>query len=82
MNPYARVVFGVLAIFIPWTIVRAWRKGEIISNFKGYNLDDNPVVYAGAFVVRIGILFFFVALSAGYTMDDISRFAGLSQFPR
>jgi hypothetical protein len=71
MNPYGRLVLGALAVFVAWTMVRAWRSGVIFSEGRGYDIDENPTIYSLGLAVHGGIVIYCAALAAGFTNADI-----------
>ena len=72
-----RVVMGGLAIFVTWTMIRAFRSGEIFSDGRGYTLDQQPMIFAFAMVAHGFIIFFCVWLAAGYDIQSFLRLFGL-----
>jgi hypothetical protein len=78
MHPAGRLVMACFAVFFGWTLVRAWREGVIHSRGWSFSADDNPVAYTLAFVAHAACMALFVAVSAGYTPDEIWHFVGLS----
>jgi len=67
----------------PWpirrlTLLRAWWSGVIYSRGYSFDINDRPVVFALGFVVHVGIVGIVVmraAFAAGYSPDEVRRFA-------
>jgi hypothetical protein len=78
MHPAGRLVMAAFAVFMGWTLLRAWREGVIHSRGWSFSADDNPVAYTLAFVAHAGCMVLFIAVSAGVTPDEILQFVGLS----
>jgi|NGEPerStandDraft_6_1074524.scaffolds.fasta_scaffold712239_1 hypothetical protein len=75
MDPIARVIMGDLGVFVAWTLLRAWRSGVIYSRGYSFDVNDRPVVFALGFVVHVGIVVMCAAFAAGYSPDEVRRFA-------
>ena len=73
MNPSGRIILGALALFIFWTLVRAFRRGVIYSDGYGFSLDENPMMFTLAVIVHTLGALFFAYLAAGYEMASIAR---------
>jgi hypothetical protein len=71
MNPYGRLVMAALAVFVLWTLVRAWRSGVIFSEGRGYAIDENPTIYSLGLAVHGGIAIYCALLAAGLTNTEI-----------
>ena len=74
MPIYGRVVMGVLAVFVLWTVQRAWRSGVLYSRGTPYVLDDNPTMYTIGVVVHIAMAIYCAALAAGFTNAELWQF--------
>jgi hypothetical protein len=75
MDPIARVIMGGLGIFVAGTLLRAWRSSVIYSRGYSFDINDRPVVFALGFIVHVGIVVMCAAFAAGYSPDEVRRFA-------
>jgi hypothetical protein len=75
-----RVILGLLAVFIAWTILRAWRSGQVFSNGWGYSLDDQPILYTLTMAAHAGGVVWFLWLAAGYDTASFLHLFGLDAF--
>ena len=75
MDPIARVIMGGLGVFVAWTLLRAWRSGVIYSRGYSFAINARPVVFALGLVVHVGIVVMCAAFAAGYSPDELRRFA-------
>jgi hypothetical protein len=57
------------------TLLRAWWSGVIYSRGYSFDINDRPVVFALGFVVHVGIVVMRAAFAAGYSPDEVRRFA-------
>jgi hypothetical protein len=73
MHPAGRIILGALAVFILWTLVRAFRRGVIYSDGYGFSLDESPMLFTITIIVHALGALFFAYLSAGYEMAAIAR---------
>ena len=73
MNPAGRIVLGALAVFILWTVVRAFRRGVVFSDGYGFSLDESPMLFTLAIIVHALGALYFTYLAAGYEMVAIAR---------
>ncbi len=76
MHPAGRIILGVLAAFVMWTLVRAFRRGVIYSRGYSFALDDSPMLFTLAAVVHAFCAAFFAYLAAGYPMSGFARLFG------
>lgn len=65
MPLYARIVFGCLAVFVIWTIIRAVHSGSVFSRGIEFKIDDRPFVYSLALAVHVLIAAFLIWSAAG-----------------
>jgi hypothetical protein len=77
-----RVMLGVFALFIAWTIVRALRTGQVFSEGWGYSLDDQPMLYTGTVIVHAAGVVWFAWLAAEYDTASFLHLIGLDAFSR
>lgn len=64
-NPIGRAIAALLAAFVVWTLVRAFRRGVISDDMWTYSLDDNPMLFTIAAVAHgLGVAFL-VFIAAG-----------------
>ena len=73
MHPAGRIILGALAVFILWTLVRAFRSGVVYSRGYSFSLDESPMLFTIAIIVHALGALFFAYLSAGYEMAAIAR---------
>jgi hypothetical protein len=71
MDPIGRIVLGVFAAFILWTLIRALRSGIIFSRGTGYDSNERPMMFAFVAASHVIIICFFGWLAAG---GDIAAF--------
>jgi hypothetical protein len=72
-----RFIMGAFALFIVWTLMRAWRSGRIYSGMWRYNADDDPVMYTLMFTGHIFVVAVFAAGAAGYSPAEFFDIVGL-----
>jgi len=72
-----RFIAVAMALFVIWTLVRAWRSGAIRDGVWTFYADDNPVLYTLAFASHMLIVAMFVAVAAGYTPAEFFDMVGL-----
>jgi hypothetical protein len=72
-----RFIMAGLALFIVWTLVRAWRTSVIRDGIWTFDADDNPIMYAVAFGVRIGLVIFLAGCAAGYPPSEVADALGI-----
>lgn len=77
MHPLGQAIFGCLAIFTVWTIVRAMRTGVIYSKGAEFALDERPIAFGLALAVHLGIVAFCVWCAAGY--DPVAFFEAMGR---
>ncbi len=79
MNPFGRILLGALAVFILWSLVRAFRNG-IINSTTGHSftLDDSPMLFTLTAIVHAGIGLYFAYLAAGYQAAGFAPWLGWS----
>ncbi len=77
MPIYGRLIFAALALFMVWTLVRAWRSGVIVDNFWRFDVDDNPILYSLEFAGHIALIVICTGCAAGLTMSQMFDFVGL-----
>ncbi len=77
MPLFGRVIMGLLAIFIAWTLLRALRNGRIFSRGYGFTIDDQPMMFVLAMATHGLMVFFLLWLAAGYDIDSFLRHIGL-----
>ena len=75
MDPFGRLVMGGLAVFVVWTLVRAARTGVIYSEYRGFDINEQPTLYALAYVVHLAIVVAALGMAAGYTLDEEKHLA-------
>jgi hypothetical protein len=75
MDPVGRIVVGVFAVFILWTLVRALRSGTIFSRGVAYDTNERPMMFAFAAAAQVIIICFFGWLAAGGDIAAFWRFA-------
>src|SRR5258707_1212345 len=66
-----RIALGAFALFIRWTLVRGLRRGAIFSRGTGYDIDEQPMMFALVAASHVIIIGFFGRLAAG---GDIAGF--------
>jgi hypothetical protein len=75
MPPYfVALVFSGLAVIAAWGIRKACITGEIGGSMYHYNIDANPIGFAMAIVLRVGIVVFAgaeIACACGLIGDPI-----------
>jgi hypothetical protein len=71
MDPVGRIVVGVFAAFILWTLFRALRSGTIFSRGVGYDTNEQPMMFAFVAASHVVAICFFGWLAAG---GDIAAF--------
>ena len=71
MHPVGRIVLGAFALFIVWTLVRALRRGTIFSRGTGYDVNEQPMMFALVAASHVIIICLFGWLAAG---GDIAGF--------
>jgi hypothetical protein len=74
MDPISRMMMGGLAVFVAWTVLRAFRSGAVHSENLECTLEGNPLIFSLGVVVHAGLAVFCTALAAGYTVLDIWQF--------
>lgn len=73
-----RLIMAAFAIFMVWTLVRAWRTGSIAAgSMWRYNVEDSPVMYTLTFGSHIFLVAMFAAVAAGYSPSEFFDMAGL-----
>lgn len=71
-----RFIMAGLAVFVIWTLVRAWRTGVIRDGIWLFDADNNPFMYALAFATHILIVVLFAAGAAGYPPSEVLNLLG------
>jgi hypothetical protein len=71
MHPVGRIVLGVFALFILWTVVPALRSGTIFSRGTAYDTNEQPMMFAFVAACHVILVLFFGWLAAG---GDIAGF--------
>lgn len=66
MHPLGQTIFGCLAVFAVWMIVRALRCGRIYSRGVAFDLDEQPIAFSLVLFVHLSIAAFCVWCAAGY----------------
>jgi hypothetical protein len=66
-----------LAVFIAWTMLRAFRTGQVFSRGSGYTTDDQPTMFALIMLSHALMIFFCLWLAAGYDLQGFLRLFGL-----
>ena len=61
-----RIIMAAFALFIAWTLLRAWRTGRVYSGMWSFDADENPVMYGLMLAGHAFILALFVWTAAGY----------------
>ena len=87
MPPYViALVFSGFAVIAGWTIRKACITGEIGGSMYHYKIDANPVGFAMAILLRVGIIAFAgaeIAYACGLIGDPILAIQhALPFFPR
>jgi hypothetical protein len=60
-------MMGAFAVFIAWTLVRAWRNGTIFSDGVAYNAGEQPMMFASTAALHgIGALLFAWLAASGH----------------
>jgi hypothetical protein len=77
MPPFARIIFGALAVFVIWTIIRAIRSGSVFTRGIEFNIDEQPFVYSLALGFHLLIAAFLVWCAAGYDPGVFFRALGI-----
>jgi hypothetical protein len=79
MNPGGRIILGALAVFLLWSLIRAFRRG-VINSTSGYSftLDDSPVLFTLVAIVHAGGVVFFGCIAAGYDAAEFTHWFGWS----
>ncbi|HTV38553.1 MAG TPA: hypothetical protein VMF12_19145 [Xanthobacteraceae bacterium] len=72
-----RFIMAGFAVFVLWTLVRAWRTGIIRDGIWLFDSDDKPFMYALAFASHSFIVVLFAAGAAGYPPSEVFDFVGL-----
>ena len=72
-----RFIMAGLALFVVWTLFRAWRTGLICDGIWLFDADANPIMYWTMFGVRIGMVIFCVGLAAGYPLPVVADWLGI-----
>ena len=80
MGISGRFIMGAFALFVVWTMVRAWRTGRIRSGVWKFNVDDNPFMYALTLAGHAFIVAMFVWTAAGYDPKSFLDLFGLGWF--
>ncbi len=75
MHPVSRIILGVMAVFILWTLVRALRSGTIFSRGGGYDTNSQPMMFALIGACHVFGICLFVWLAAG---GDIAAFCRMA----
>jgi hypothetical protein len=77
MNPSGRIIFVAFAVFLLWSLIRAFRRG-VIGSTSGYSfrLDDSPILFTLTAIVHAGLALFFVYVAAGYDASGFTRWIG------
>jgi hypothetical protein len=70
MDPIGRVVMGGLAVFVAWTLVRAWQTGVIYSEGWGFDIHEQPTVYVLGYATHVLIVVAALGMAAGYTLAE------------
>jgi len=73
MHPAGRFILGALAVFILWTLVRAFRRGVIQSRGYSFTLDDSPMLFTLCVMVHASGALYFAYLAAGYPPAGFAR---------
>ena len=77
MPMWARVLMVAFALFGAWTMVRAWRTGEVFSESFTYSLDGRPMMFSAVLVTHGICVAFLLWLAAGYDGPGFLRLFGL-----
>jgi hypothetical protein len=77
MNPSGRIILGALAVFLLWSLIRAFRRG-VIKSTSGYSftLDDSPMLFTLVAIVHAGGALFFAYIAAGHDAAGFTRWLG------
>ncbi len=75
MDPFGRVMMGGLAVVMFVMLLRATMTGVVYNEGDAVSADDNPSGFVLNVVVDTAGMFFFGALAAGYTIDDMWQVA-------
>ncbi len=73
-----RFIMGAFALFVIWTLARAWRTGRIRSGVWRFDAGDNPAMYMLTFAGHVFIVAMFTAGAAGYSPPQFLDMVGLS----
>jgi hypothetical protein len=71
MHPIGRIVLGLLAAFMLWSLIRAFRNGMIFSDGFGYDSNERPMMFALVAASHVVGICLFGWLAAG---GDIAAF--------
>ncbi len=72
-----RFIMAAFAVFIAWTMVRAWRSGRIYSGMWSFAADENPVMYALMLAGKAFLVGLFVWTAAGLSPASVLDLFGL-----
>ena len=65
-NPIDRTIAALVAAFVLWTLVRAFRQGVIYDNMYSFSLDGSPMLFSIAVIGRALGAAFLLFVAAGY----------------
>jgi hypothetical protein len=81
MGMSGRFVMGAFALFMIWTMVRAWRTGRIASGaLWRFDIDDNPFMFALTMATHAFLVAMFLWVAAGLTPHSFLDLFGLGWF--
>jgi hypothetical protein len=77
MGMPGRLIMAAFAIFMIWTLVRAWRTGWIAAGAMWrFSVEDSPVMYTLTFGSHIVLVAMFAAVVAGYSPAEFFDIVG------
>jgi hypothetical protein len=65
-NPIGRTIAALVAAFVVWTVVRAFRQGVIYDNIYSFSLDESPMLFSIAVISHMLGAAFLLSVAAGY----------------
>lgn len=65
-NPIGRTIAALVAAFVIWTVVRAFRQGVIYDDMYSFSLDKSPMLFSIAVISHALGAAFLLSIAAGY----------------
>lgn len=79
MSYPARALMVALAVFLVWTMIRAYRSGTIFSEGTAFSAEQQPALFALGLAAHGFIVAFLLWLAAGYDQKSFFHLLGLDR---